>query len=264
MRISPVIGAAALVAVVVGSAGCAEAPPLSPPAPSPIGQGSARAEGPSCPRLFVSPSGEPFRRAPGGACPLEAWFAGADADHDGTLDRAESRADAARFFAKLDQNGDGVIDAVEVQRYEREIVPEILGRSREAMLQPRLTLVQFGGGMGGGGMGGGGMGGGRGGGGRHRGGAPAGGHEAGPQGSPDGLSRYSLLDEPEPVASADLNFDGRITAEEFLTLASVRFDTLTTAVGGALTLPALQARMATRGGDRQRPGTGRAMRRHRT
>ena len=39
-------------------------------------------------RLFISPAGEPFRGGGG----LEAWFARADADHDGTLILAEFRA----------------------------------------------------------------------------------------------------------------------------------------------------------------------------
>ena len=68
-----------------------------------------------CPRLFVSPSGEPFRREPGGGqCPLSTWFSGADADHDGTLSRAEFQADAARFFRVLDRDADGILDATEV------------------------------------------------------------------------------------------------------------------------------------------------------
>ncbi|MBE7218203.1 MAG: hypothetical protein INR64_07015 [Caulobacteraceae bacterium] len=250
MRVSLMARRAALVLSLAAMAACAGAP--SPPPAPPVA--TAANPQPACPRLFVSPSGEPFRREPGGACPLAVWFAAADANHDGALSRSEFKADAARFFAKLDLNGDGVLEPEEVQHYEQVVVPEILGRSREARLEPRLVLAQFGG-AGGGGMGG--MGGGHGGGGgrRHQAGSGETHHDAGPGASPDGLSRYSLLDEPEPVASADLDFNGRITAEEFLTLASQRFDALDTTGSGALTLPALQARMAARSGERRRPGS---------
>ncbi len=75
--------------------------------------------------VFISPSGEPFR--PDAAAPdgFEAWFARVDANHDGRIDRAEFRADAARFFKQLDTNGDGVIDGFEVAAYERTVAPEL-------------------------------------------------------------------------------------------------------------------------------------------
>jgi hypothetical protein len=75
--------------------------------------------------VFVSPSGEPFRPGPGAADPFEAWFAQTDANHDGRIDRAEFRADAARFFKRLDTDGDGVIDGFEVAAYERSVAPEL-------------------------------------------------------------------------------------------------------------------------------------------
>lgn len=245
---------AAMVALIAGLAACAETPPASPTQTARVRSNKAALVGPPpCAGLFVSPSGEPFRLAPGGACPLDTWFAGADANHDGEISRSEFKADAARFFATLDVNGDGVLEPEEVQRYEREIAPEILGRPREAMAEPHLVLAQFSGGGMGGGMGGGS--GGRGGGGRHhQNGGSSQPHEAGLGSSPDGLARYSLMDEPEPVASGDLNFDGKITAEEFAARASQRFETLKVDVG-ALSLPALQARMAARAGNHQRTGS---------
>jgi hypothetical protein len=78
--------------------------------------------------FFLSPAGEPFRVAAGGISPLTAWFAGADADHDGVLTFAEFRADFRRFFATLDTNHDGEIAPDEVARYETEILPEIASR----------------------------------------------------------------------------------------------------------------------------------------
>src|SRR3954468_19652800 len=59
--------------------------------------------------LFLSPMGEPFRSADPAADNVGAWFAQADADHDGALTLAEMQADAARFYATLDVNHDGEI-----------------------------------------------------------------------------------------------------------------------------------------------------------
>ena len=144
------------------------------------------------------------------------------------------------------------------------MLPEISGRRDEAMAEPHLMLAQFGGGGGGMGGGGGGMGGGgggRGGGGRHGQKDGSESHqETGPGSSPDGASRYGLLDKPEPVSSADLNFDGRITLAEFMTRASQRFDTLDADSSGKITLTMLQVRLAARSGERRAPSD---MRRHR-
>jgi hypothetical protein len=172
--------------------------------------------------LFISPCGRPYRAGPGEAYPVAAWFARADTNHDGCLDRGEFRADAAAFFGILDSNHDGVIDTDEVKVYEHDIVPEILRGAplHEAMGEAKLFLAQFGGG--GGGMGGGG---GRGG----------GSHKTQPQ-TPTtpqeplsemvGAAPYGLLAEPEPVTAADTEFNGRITLAEFLAPADRRFDAL--------------------------------------
>lgn len=76
-------------------------------------------------RVFISPSGEPFRPSAGAPDGFEFWFARVDADHDGRIERAEFRADAARFFKQLDTNGDGVIDGFEVTAYERTVASEL-------------------------------------------------------------------------------------------------------------------------------------------
>jgi hypothetical protein len=107
MKLRPSLLACA--ALLAGCAGGPREPPI-PPGP---------------PALFLSPGGEPFRRGPQTPDPVEAWFAGADADHDGRLAAAEFMADAMRFFAVLDRNGDGRIDAFENQYYEREVTPEL-------------------------------------------------------------------------------------------------------------------------------------------
>jgi hypothetical protein len=206
--------------------------------------------------LFVSPCGRPYRAAPGDPYPVVVWFAETDTDHDGSLDRAEFRADAAAFFAILDRNHDGVIDPEEVTYYEQAIVPEILRRrpSPQAAAEARIFLAQFGGGMGGGG-GGGGMGGGGG-----RGGGRRGGGSQGPPGSPHppepeltGAAPFDLFAEPEPVTAADANFDGRITLAEFLAAADRHFDALDTRGAGKITLADLPRTAAQTRGHGPRP-----------
>jgi hypothetical protein len=195
--------------------------------------------------LFISPCGEPFRAAAAKPYPVVAWFAGADANHDGALDRAEFRADAKRFFGVLDADHNGVVSGIEVQRYEHELVPEILvGIQESAMAAPRLILAQFN--------------------------DPnydniptvEGDATRVPDGQPppvdpadmQGAAPFNLLAEPEPVASSDGDFDGRITPAEFTSAADRRFDRLDRNHDGKLTLVELpqtvQQQMAAR--DRKR------------
>jgi len=152
--------------------------------------------------VFISPSGEPFRGGDG----LAAWFAGADADHDGALTPAEFQADAARAFRLYDTNGDGVVDGFEIQAYERERAPEI-------------AEISFGGDEG-----------------RRRGRRRG---EAGGAGR-EGAARYSLLNEPEPLLAADLDVDGKVTLAEWTRATARRFQALDTANAGRLTLENLR------------------------
>jgi hypothetical protein len=172
--------------------------------------------------LFISPSGQPFRAAPGEPYPVGQWFAQADKNKDGHLDRAEFRADAEAFFHILDENHDGVIDGFEVQDYEQKIAPEISGAYGAAS--------GFSSGSGGG---------------RRRHGGPdspgAGGRGPSADSSAvmQGAAVYGLLDEPEPVSATDLNLDSRITLAEFLVMADRRFDLLDAKHLGYLTLDTL-------------------------
>ena len=50
--------------------------------------------------IFISPFGEPFVSQPGEPYPAAAWFAGADADHDGRLTAEEFSAGGRRWFAR--------------------------------------------------------------------------------------------------------------------------------------------------------------------
>jgi hypothetical protein len=181
------------------------AAPAAPPAPRPP------------PRLFLSPSGEPFRLSPATPDPLRAWFDQADANHDGVIDRAEFRADAARFFKVLDTNGDGVIDGFEASAYEAKIVPE-LGQAAEGRYPAEPDS--------------------------------AAGHGEKPHAAagrrPKGPARRAigqLIGEPEPVTGADYALDGRITLAEWMRATDQRFELLDAGATGRLTLEALKSRM---------------------
>jgi hypothetical protein len=197
-------------------------------------------------RLFISPSGEPYRGEDG----LGRWLAQADTDHDGAVTLAEFRGDAQHSFKFLDTNGDGVIDGFEMQHYERDIVPEIgvmafdqgAGGARPSTTGGgRPGGGRSGGGMGRGGGGGGGMG--RGGGGRGGGSNSSDSSDAlaqkqaaqVPAAGREGAARYSLINEPEPIAAADANLDGKVTLAEWMAATDRRFTRLDHNHSGRLT-----------------------------
>jgi hypothetical protein len=184
--------------------------------------------------LFISPSGEPFRRGDG----LAVWFVGADADQDGAVTLTEFRGDAARFFRDLDADGNGLIDGFEIQAYERDLVPEITHMGFDAG-PPQADGSQQderprrGGGGGGRGRG------------RRDEGSTTGDGSMGGGARPasvgrEGAARFSLLNEPEPVAGGDEDLNGRVTLEEWTHAATRRFRLLDHAGSGRLTLVALR------------------------
>jgi Ca2+-binding EF-hand superfamily protein len=224
----------ALAAAVSGAAFAQPTPPKGPPPAGPPGAPSAHG-------VFLSPSGEPFRPTAAAPDPLKTWFEQADGKHLGYLDREAFRADAVRFFKKLDENGDGVIDGFEVADYEHKLVPE-LGEEAEGRIAGMGADrgSDQGGGSGSGQPG-------RPGGGRHRGGEQGEGGQGAETGRSSQIrppaSRISqLIGEPEPVSGADFNLDSRITLDEWLQATDQRFDILDQAKTGKLTLDELRAR----------------------
>ncbi len=215
--------------------GAAAAPAQT--APEPSGQDGRRQPG----RLFVSPMGEPFR---GGDHPEQAWFAGADANHDQQISRSEFIADAMRFFATLDMNHDREIGPTEIDRYEQELLPESAGGGGGG-LGPTGTMRRPDGGRRGGmGRGGGAM----------RGGPPGEGMEGrGPAGGTgnagyvyraSGAGRFGYIATPEPVTAADADLNRSVTEREFVEAAGRRFALLDTNGDGVITpreLPKLSA-----------------------
>lgn len=178
---------------------------------------------------FISPMGEPFRARPTGEAPIARWFRQADLNRDGMIAPDEMQADADRFFRRLDSNGDGQIEPTEIKAYEWEIASEIQVNSEwkrprgMAVAEPRRGEVR--------------------GDGERRGWDQHDGYRI------DGLqgaARYALLNIPQPVASADADFNRLITRQEFRQAASNRFKLLDSQGQGRITLPELEARLPMR------------------
>ena len=181
---------------------------------------------------FISPMGEPFRPPSSGEAPIARWFVQADGNGDGSLTAEEMQADADRFFARLDDNHDGQIDPQEVSAYEYDIAPDVQVNSKwkrprgESYPKPGTTgdRASFEGD-------------------RKRGEDRYDGYRS------DGLqgaARYGLLNIPQPVASADADFNRLITLAEFRQAAAYRFNLLDQSGLGRLTLAGLETRLPTR------------------
>lgn len=192
---------------------------------------------------FISPMGEPFRAHTATDDTLADWFYQADRNHDGFLTEDEMVADAERFFAKLDTDHDGEIGPEEIANYEYEIAPEIqvmsktrpvAGERIPAAKKPRSdddadaedsddpvagAHSQR----------------------RQRDRAGEVDASLGIGGALQGAARYSLLNIPEPVAAADIDFNRSITPEEFRQAAIARFQLLDSTHQGKLTLAQLEA-----------------------
>ena len=132
------------------------------------------------------------------------WFQQADRNHDGMITINEMSADADRFFQLLDRTHDGEIDPDDISYYE-QVVPEI----RAVSIITTSTT-------------------------------PGGDIEEHAD-SETHAGRYGLLQIPEPVASADSNFNRGVSPEEFRNAAVARFQLLGGSHSGKLTLPELES-----------------------
>ena len=151
--------------------------------------------------LFISPMGQPFRSVSGQPYPVVQWFKAADADHDGKLDKAEFKADAQAFYAVLDRNRDGLVSDSEIVYYETVLVPELnaSGQAAEYDTSDKTKL----------------------------------------SGELQGAAPYALINDAEPVRSADDSFIGRLTLKAFLARADHNFDVLDERGRGYLVLEEL-------------------------
>ena len=162
--------------------------------------------------MFISPMGEPFRPKGREDDTLGDWFAQADKNHDGRLTLDEMQADAERFFATLDVGHDGEIDPDDITRYEQVVAPEVISGGSFGLMEA---------------------------------GDGAGGRKArkflrGGDDQHQGAGRFGLLDLPEPVVSADSNFNRGVSVTEFRQAAAQRFLALDLDHHGYLTLAGLE------------------------
>jgi hypothetical protein len=153
--------------------------------------------------IFISPMGEPFHSEEGISA-AEQWFRGADANHDDKITPKEFQDDALRFFKTLDTDHDGMIGPDEIDHYESVVAPEI--RVMSTYGDPSLAKQDDDGNV-----------------------------TDPPYPTRLGAGRYGFLDAPEPVVSADLNFDRAISVAEFQTMALRRFKMLDVNGDGVLT-----------------------------
>ena len=196
------------------------------------GQAMAALDLDDLPNVFIAPMGKPFRAKDGAPYPVVDWFKQADKNGDGKLDHAEFIADAAAFFDYLDLNHDGMLNSFEVEVYERRVAPEILGLKVVSDLRgapgrdgARLWRAQFGGPMSDVPV--------------YNGVAADDKPPSPTDPIPEGAAPFSLLNVPEPLAAADVDFSGVIKKANFLKVADRRFNTLDRNQDGFLVLAKL-------------------------
>ena len=181
---------------------------------------------------FISPMGEPFRPPTTGEAPIARWFVQADQNRDGILTANEMQIDADRFFARLDSNQDGQIDREEMKTYEWEIAPEIQVNSNwrtprgqaAPKAEPNLNHPGDSGWWD----------------------SRKDQHDGYQADGLQGAARYGILNIPQPVASADADFNRLITLFEFRQAASFRFKLLDSRGLDRLTLADLETRLPDR------------------
>ena len=222
----------------MAGAAMAQAPKL---APQPVH--SERIEVLAYRQLFIAPSGEPFRAIAGAPYPVAAWFAQADANHDGRIDLGEFNADFMRFFDRLDTNHDGMLSSAEIKAYETDFAPEVAADYGASFVSApdrfRASSVSSG----------------------------ASSDGSGPPSAAVGQSReiendlgaalggggrYGLIAIAEPVAAMDTSFSGHVSRGEAQAAAQRRFNLLDPDDKGAIGWNDLPRTIAEQRGRRRR------------
>ena len=198
--------------------------PATAPAHAPAHIGRADTHGYT--QLFIAPSGEPFRAIAGAPYPVAAWFAQADANHDGRIDLGEFNADFMRFFDRIDTNHDGMLSSAEIKAYETDFAPEVAADYGANFVSAPDRFRGSGGDASG-----------------------ASSDGSGPPSAAVGQSReiendlgaalggggrYGLIAIAEPVAAMDTSFSGHVSRREAQAAAQRRFSLLDTDDKGAI------------------------------
>jgi len=157
------------------------------------------------PNLFISPSGQPFRSKAGEPYPVVAWFNKTDTNHDGKIDREEFRAEAKAFFDMMNLRKNGVIDDEIIDAYEKRVVPEIINANIQ---QPGVVSTD----------------------------TPSYSSPTDYKTKRQGAAQFGLLNNAEPLRSADHSFRGLIQLKDMLAQADQNFDELDYDHKGYLTL----------------------------
>jgi hypothetical protein len=152
--------------------------------------------------LLYSPNGEPLAGGPLGhpGCreAMAHWFDRVDAKGNGIIDRDEFLADAARQFAVMDLDHDGVVTPAELAAYR---APFYGAAPPAADAAPAS--------------------------GEHR-------HRRGSEGGQSGSGGEGQQDQADPVMLADTTLRFRVSSAEFLAYARRHFAQLDTAQHGSL------------------------------
>ena len=179
--------------------------------------------------VYVSIMGEPFRVTETEG-PFDQWFKQADDNQDGKISRLELQNDADYFFKSLDTNNDKAIGFEEMEQYETVVAPpEVRAMGSQLGRYAKAPPRKFGSGR----------------------------KDEIPivlDVQAESKSRIVaqkaqpliLKNVPQPVAMADMNFDRRVSFQEFRATASKRFSQYDADHDGRLTRKELEGTQGSR------------------